>query len=88
MAREMTAREQDMLEKSLRGQIYGAEDEVAKAVQDLVDRAGADEILVTMSTFDRGQMLDSYRRLATVIRPDRPAAPAPGRDHRPAATVR
>ncbi|MEV4315193.1 LLM class flavin-dependent oxidoreductase [Actinocrispum sp. NPDC049592] len=85
---DMTARERDMLEKSLRGQIYGTEEEVAKAVQDLVERSGADEILVTMSTFDRGQMLDSYRRLAGVIRPDRPAAPAPGRGPRPAATVR
>ncbi len=42
----------------------GTPDEVAAALADLTARTAADEVLVTMSTYDRDEMLDSYRRLA------------------------
>ncbi|HVV09258.1 MsnO8 family LLM class oxidoreductase [Amycolatopsis sp.] len=61
---DMTERERRVFTDSLRGQIRGTEADVARALGGLVVRSGADEILVTTSTFDRGEMLDSYRRLA------------------------
>ena len=66
---DMTDRERQMFGEALRGHIYGTADEVAAALDELGARTGADEFLVTTSTFDRAAMLDSYRRLADVVRP-------------------
>ncbi|MBB4943987.1 luciferase family oxidoreductase group 1 [Streptosporangium album] len=61
---EMTARERALFEEALQGQIHGTEEEVADALGALVERSGAEEVLVTMNTFDQDERLDSYRRLA------------------------
>ncbi|WP_156725127.1 MsnO8 family LLM class oxidoreductase [Streptomyces apocyni] len=63
-AREMTAKERELYESGLRGQLYGTEDEVAAALEDLLTASAADEVLVTTSTYDQGELLDSYRGLA------------------------
>lgn len=76
-ARTMTGRERDLYEQAMRGHVYGTEDEVATALDDLVARSAADEVLVTTSSYDREGMLDSYRRLARLARLS-PARPEPG----------
>jgi luciferase family oxidoreductase group 1 len=60
----MTPRERTYFEEALRGHLHGTESEVAKALTGLVERSGADEVLVTTSTYARAAMADSYRRLA------------------------
>lgn len=63
---EMTDRERRLFQEAVRADVHGTEDEVRAALTRLAERTGADEILVTTSTYDRGRMLDSYRRLASV----------------------
>ncbi|MFM9369895.1 MsnO8 family LLM class oxidoreductase [Streptomyces sp. Da 82-17] len=63
-ARAMTPKERDFYEQGLAGQVHGTEDEVAATLDSLITASGADEVLVTTSTYDRAGMLDSYRRLA------------------------
>lgn len=75
LATDMTDRERALFEEALRGQIHGTQDEVAAAVRELVERSGADEVLVTMNTFDHGERLDSYRRLARLAGAGAPAPP-------------
>lgn len=65
--RELTAKEREFFEAGLRGQLYGTEEQVAAELTELITASGADEILVTTSTYDRAEMLDSYRRLARVV---------------------
>ncbi|MEV0030124.1 LLM class flavin-dependent oxidoreductase [Nocardia sp. NPDC050793] len=60
----MTERERRMVAEGMRDQIHGTEDEVAEALEQLVTRTGADEILVHTSTYDRAARLESHRRLA------------------------
>ncbi len=60
----MTERERRIFDEALRDQIHGTEDEVAEALEALVARTGADEILVHTSTYDRAARLESHRRLA------------------------
>ncbi|MEJ2858467.1 MULTISPECIES: LLM class flavin-dependent oxidoreductase [unclassified Saccharothrix] len=67
LATAMRPRERQYFEESLRGQLYGTPTEVRKAVEDLRVRTGADELLVTTSTFDRTALLDSYRHLAELF---------------------
>ncbi|QQQ74589.1 LLM class flavin-dependent oxidoreductase [Saccharothrix sp. 6-C] len=64
LAQPMTSRERGLFEQSLRGHVHGTPSEVAKALDHLVHRTAADEVLVTTSTYDRAAMLDSYRLLA------------------------
>ncbi|TWE13864.1 luciferase family oxidoreductase group 1 [Prauserella muralis] len=66
---EPTPREARLLQESLRGQIHGTAKEVAGELATLVSRTEADELLVTMSTYDRERMLDSYTRLAELATP-------------------
>ncbi|MCM6777697.1 LLM class flavin-dependent oxidoreductase [Nocardia sp. CDC159] len=61
---EMSARERRIFDESLRGHIHGTEDAVAEALERLIARTGADEILVHTSTFDRDPRLESHARLA------------------------
>ncbi|QKW10333.1 LLM class flavin-dependent oxidoreductase [Streptomyces sp. NA04227] len=61
---EMTAKESELYESGLRGQLYGTEDEVTEGLRKLLAETGAEEVLVTTSTYDREALLDSYRRLA------------------------
>ncbi|MDG4861222.1 LLM class flavin-dependent oxidoreductase [Streptomyces sp. T-3] len=65
-ARTMSEKERGFYESGLKGQLYGTEDEVGAALADVIGASGADEVLVTTSTYDREGMLDSYRRLARV----------------------
>ncbi len=60
----MTERERKFFDEAMLGHIHGTADEVADALHALTARTGADEFLVTTSTFDRAELLDSYRRLA------------------------
>ncbi|RZQ63245.1 MsnO8 family LLM class oxidoreductase [Amycolatopsis suaedae] len=62
-----TERQREYLESALRGQIAGTRDEVADAVEKLVHTTAADEILVTTAGYDREALLDSYRRLVTLV---------------------
>ncbi|MFI6394846.1 LLM class flavin-dependent oxidoreductase [Nonomuraea sp. NPDC050540] len=64
LASEMSERERGYLEEARAGQIHGTAGEVALALDDLVERSGADEVLVTMNTYDLDERLDSYTRLA------------------------
>ncbi|MGW0811042.1 MsnO8 family LLM class oxidoreductase [Nonomuraea sp. NPDC002799] len=64
---ELGARERAYLEESLKGQISGTDREVAVALGSLVAASGADEVLVTMNTYDLDRRLDSYWRLAAAF---------------------
>ncbi|MEU8823959.1 LLM class flavin-dependent oxidoreductase [Streptomyces sp. NPDC048636] len=72
----MNDKERGFYERGLGGQLHGTEDEVAAALDTLIERSGADEVLVTTSTHDREALLDSYRRLARLA--GMTATPAPG----------
>lgn len=62
----MTAKERGFYEQGLAGHIAGTEEQVAQELEILLKETGAQEILVTTSTYDRGPLLDSYRRLAVI----------------------
>ncbi|MFD3440425.1 LLM class flavin-dependent oxidoreductase [Streptomyces sp. NPDC058685] len=62
----MTAKEREFYESGLRGHIAGTEDQVLDALESVVKDSAADEVLITTSTYDRGSLLDSYRRLASI----------------------
>ncbi|NUT46148.1 MAG: LLM class flavin-dependent oxidoreductase [Saccharothrix sp.] len=68
LASPMTDRERTLFEQSLQGHVSGTPSEVAKALDALLDRTAADEVLVTTSTHDRTALLDSYRLLAELYR--------------------
>ncbi|WP_328875351.1 LLM class flavin-dependent oxidoreductase [Streptomyces sp. NBC_00287] len=63
----MTAKERGFYEQGLAGHIAGTEDQVADELEILLKETGAQEILVTTSTYDRQSLLDSYRRLAGIM---------------------
>ncbi|MGX1549211.1 LLM class flavin-dependent oxidoreductase [Streptomyces adustus] len=66
-ARTMTAKERGFHESGLVGHIAGTEEQVAHELETLLKETGAQEVLVTTSTYDRAALLDSYRRLAAVV---------------------
>ncbi|MFE7569388.1 LLM class flavin-dependent oxidoreductase [Streptomyces sp. NPDC057539] len=67
LATAMTERERTLFEEARRGHLYGTADEVAAGLRQLLARSGADEFLVTTSTYDREALLDSYTRLARLL---------------------
>jgi alkanesulfonate monooxygenase SsuD/methylene tetrahydromethanopterin reductase-like flavin-dependent oxidoreductase (luciferase family) len=67
LATEMTDRERTLFDEARASQIHGTRDEVAKALDALVAATGADEVLVTLNTYDQERRFDSYRRLAGVV---------------------
>ncbi|MDI1453647.1 MsnO8 family LLM class oxidoreductase [Streptomyces sp. ATE26] len=69
--RAMTARERDLYESALVGHLAGTADQVAHELEAVLGATGADEVLVTTSTYDRAALLDSYRRLAALFAPGR-----------------
>ncbi|GHA96599.1 methylene-tetrahydromethanopterin reductase [Streptomyces tendae] len=75
-ARTMTAKERDLYEGGLGGHIAGTEEQVADELETLVKETGAQEVLVTTSTYDRAALLDSHRRLARVTGTGPLGAPA------------
>ncbi|MFE6479534.1 LLM class flavin-dependent oxidoreductase [Streptomyces rochei] len=74
--RPMTAKERDLYESGLAGHLAGTEEQVAEALESLIGATGAQEVLVTTSTYDREALLDSYRRLARVTGREPVAVPA------------
>ncbi|WP_460071715.1 LLM class flavin-dependent oxidoreductase [Streptomyces sp. YKOK-I1] len=66
-ARPMTAKERGFYESGLTGHIAGTEEQVAHELETLVKETGAQELLVTTSTYDRTALLDSHRRLAGIV---------------------
>ncbi|MFF9687002.1 MsnO8 family LLM class oxidoreductase [Streptomyces sp. NPDC014623] len=62
----MTDRERRLFESGLSGHLAGTEDEVEAGVDILIKETGADEVLVTTSTYDRDALVDSMRRLARI----------------------
>jgi luciferase family oxidoreductase group 1 len=62
----MTAKERGFYESGLAGHIAGTEEQVAHELETVIKETGAQEVLVTTSTYERGPLLDSYRRLAAV----------------------
>lgn len=62
----MTAKERGFYESGLTGHIVGTEDQVAHELETLIKETGAQEVLVTTSTYDRHALLDSFRGLARV----------------------
>ncbi|MEU9407747.1 LLM class flavin-dependent oxidoreductase [Streptomyces sp. NPDC048281] len=68
-ARTMTAKERGLYESGLAGHLAGTEDQVADELETVLKETAADEVLVTTSTYDRTALLDSYRRLASIVRP-------------------
>ncbi|MGW7203362.1 LLM class flavin-dependent oxidoreductase [Streptomyces sp. NPDC054837] len=63
----MTAKERDLYESGLTGHIAGTEDQVAHELETVLKETGAQEVLVTTSSHDRDALLDSYRRLASIV---------------------
>ena len=62
----MTGKERGFYESGLAGHLAGTEDRVAHELETVIKETGAQEVLVTTSTYDRDALLDSYRRLARV----------------------
>ncbi len=65
----MTAKERGFYESGLAGHIAGTEEQVAHELETVLKETGAQEVLVTTSTYDREALLDSYRRLARIVAP-------------------
>ena len=66
----MTAKERGFYEAGLAGQLAGTEEEVERELEAVLKDTGAQEVLVTTSTYDRDALLDSYRRLAALAELD------------------
>ncbi|MDV9170496.1 LLM class flavin-dependent oxidoreductase [Streptomyces sp. W16] len=63
----MTDKEFGFYDSGLTGQLAGTEEQVAHELETVLKETGADEVLVTTSTYDREALLDSYRRLASLM---------------------
>ncbi|GAA4614411.1 LLM class flavin-dependent oxidoreductase [Saccharopolyspora hordei] len=66
LARSMSDRERALFDRALRGHVHGTPDQVATALDELVTRTGADELLVTTTAHDPADRLTSYRLLSEV----------------------
>ncbi|WP_328436714.1 LLM class flavin-dependent oxidoreductase [Streptomyces sp. NBC_00444] len=62
----MTTKERGFYESGLTGHLAGTEEQVADELETVLKETGAQEVLVTTSTYDREALLDSYRRLARI----------------------
>jgi len=65
--RRTTDRQRAVVDAALARTIVGDEDTVAERLDELVERTGADELLVTSSTWDRDALAESDARLAAVL---------------------
>lgn len=65
--RRMTARQRDDVERALSRTIAGDEDTVAERLDALVEQTGADELMITSSTYDLDALAESDTRIATVL---------------------
>ncbi|MFB4419668.1 MsnO8 family LLM class oxidoreductase [Streptomyces sp. QL37] len=62
----MTEKERGLYEDGLRGHLAGTEETVAAGLELMLKETGADEVLVTTSTYDREALVDSMGRLARI----------------------
>ncbi|TCK20148.1 MsnO8 family LLM class oxidoreductase [Pseudonocardia endophytica] len=65
--RRTTERQRAVVDRALERTIVGDEDTVAERLDELVERTGADELLVTSSTWDGDALAESDARLAAVL---------------------
>ncbi|MDX2561907.1 LLM class flavin-dependent oxidoreductase [Streptomyces sp. TX20-6-3] len=63
----MTEKQRGLYESGLSGHVHGTEEQVAEALERAVKETGAQEVLVTTSTYDRAALSESYRRLAKAV---------------------
>ncbi|MFE6854563.1 LLM class flavin-dependent oxidoreductase, partial [Streptomyces sp. NPDC057674] len=63
----MTEKQRGFYESGLTGHVHGTEEQVADALERAVKETGAQEVLVTTSTYDRAALSESYRRLARAV---------------------
>jgi len=63
----LSPRARTFYESGLTGHLAGTEEQVADELETLLKQTEAQEVLVTTSTYDRDALLDSYRRLATIV---------------------
>ncbi|WP_435128054.1 LLM class flavin-dependent oxidoreductase [Actinacidiphila sp. bgisy144] len=66
-AAAMSDAERERFEAAMSGQVSGRPDEVGARLESLLTRSAADEFLVTTSTYDRAELLESYRLLAELL---------------------
>ncbi|MFF4085414.1 LLM class flavin-dependent oxidoreductase [Streptomyces nigra] len=66
-ALSLSGREREFYERGLTGHVAGTEEQVAHELETLLKETGAQEVLVTTSTYDREELVDSYRRLARIV---------------------
>jgi luciferase family oxidoreductase group 1 len=74
--RTMTSKERGFFEAGLEGHIAGTEEQVAHELETVIKESGAQEVLVTTSTYDREALFDSYRRLSGLVGPTGTTGPA------------
>ncbi|MFF4099204.1 LLM class flavin-dependent oxidoreductase [Streptomyces sp. NPDC001903] len=72
----MTPKERELYEGGLAGHVHGTQEQVAKQLAEVAEQTGADELLVTTSTYDRTALLDSFERLARLAGLTGPAGSA------------
>jgi luciferase family oxidoreductase group 1 len=65
--RPLTARQAAVVEDAVGRTVHGDEASVAAELDELVSRTGADELLVSTSTFDREALAESDARLARLL---------------------
>ncbi|MGP9538660.1 MsnO8 family LLM class oxidoreductase [Brachybacterium sp. AOP43-C2-M15] len=65
--RELSARERSRIERGLETTWAGGERTVTARVEQVLERTGADELLVSGSTFDREALAESDRRVAALL---------------------
>ncbi|MCW8380611.1 LLM class flavin-dependent oxidoreductase [Streptomyces justiciae] len=63
----LSPKERAFYDSGLTGHIAGTEDQVAHELETVLKETGAQEVLVTTSTYDRDALLNSYRRLASIV---------------------
>jgi luciferase family oxidoreductase group 1 len=66
-ALSLSGREREFYERGLAGHVAGTEEQVAHELETVLKETGAQEVLVTTSTYDREALVDSYRRLARIV---------------------
>ncbi|MFK0011947.1 MsnO8 family LLM class oxidoreductase [Streptomyces sp. NPDC091027] len=84
---EMSPKERELFEGALAGHIHGTEPQVAAELSRVAELTGADELLVTTSTYDREALVDSHARLARLAGLNGPEATAPGTAAAPGTTA-
>ncbi|WP_227012763.1 MsnO8 family LLM class oxidoreductase [Pseudonocardia sp. EC080610-09] len=65
--RRSTGRQRELVASALSRTVAGDEDTVAEHLDDLVERTGADELLVSSSTWDRDALAESDAALARLL---------------------